>query len=873
MREQGGGVSLFVALIGVGAGLLLPAEQAQAQVSVDTPGWFPFVMLPMDNPKASPVDLSFLNTPGTQGRISIRDGRFVDPQGNRVRFLGTNVTFSACFPEKEHATAIARRLAQLGFNVVRFHHMDARDIWLPGQKELDPAKLDRLDWFIHQLKRNGIYTNINLHVSRTYPGLRELDLPRAYRYGKVLDKFHDPYIELQEKYATDLLVRTNPYTGLSLAHDPAIAFVELNNENTMLRLSPGEARALVEPFRSPLLAKWRGWLTRTYQSLEAVTAAWNEGVVPLGGELLRNHDFAQGLEHWILEGRKPGVCDFAVAGEDGGSQAIRVTMQEEGKVSWAYQLHQLDVPVANGTGYTVRFRARSDPARDVSVGLRFAKAPWTFVSGRRSFRLMPKWQDVVLPVQVQGVVEDIPVRLSVNMGAAVGMVEVTSPSLRPGRELFHPGDARSLAELDFPGAGWPPAAVRSFRRFLVDTERAYVKRLRRHLTAKLGVESLVVDTQASYGGYWGLLREATLCGSIDMHAYWQHPRFPGKPWDGANWNIPNTSMVAAADGGTLARLAHYRLRGMPYTVSEYNHPAPNDHAAELFPMVSAFAAHQDWDGVYQFCYGNRTENLTVGKISSYFSLAQHSAQLVFAPIAALVFRRGAVPPGPGPVRVGLPVEHMGKDLATAWPGPRNWLPTDVLPLRAVLGNRYEVEFTDVGSEPVVPQLPSAPDGAAQIATSHIIWQASGDAPRFTVTAPAVRCAVGWIAGEDVELGDVRLKVDMPAGTWVCAALASVDSRPIVESAKLVLSLATRVENSNMGWDEERKTVGRKWGSAPVVAQGVPAEIILPGRSAPRAWALDTRGEKSSPVSVSRTDDGWRLAVGPQYKTLWYVIER
>lgn len=866
-------MSLLVALIGVGAGALLPTGQAQAQVSADTPGWFPFVMLPMDNPEASPVDLSFLNTAGTQGRISIRDGRFIDPAGGRVRFLGTNVTFSAAFPEKEHAAAISRRLAQLGFNVVRFHHMDARDIWLPGQKALDPAKLDRLDWFIRQLKQNGVYSNINLHVSRTYPGLRELDLPRAYRYGKVLDKFHDPYIELQEQYATDLLAHTNPYTGLALAHDPAIAFVELNNENTMLGLGPGEARELPELFRSPLLAKWRRWLTRTYKSLKTVTEIWNEGVVPLGDELLRNHDFGQGLEDWSLEGRKPGVCDVAVVADGAAVPAIRITMQEEGKVSWAYQLHQLDVPVANGTDYTIRFRARSEPPRDVSVGLRFAEAPWTFVSGRSNCRLTPEWKDVVLPVHVEGVEGGVPVRLSVNMGAAVGMVELAGPSLRSGRELFRPGDARSLEDLDFPETGWPPATVRDFRRFLVDTEKAYVRRLRKHLTQKLGVESLVVDSQASYGGYWGLHREATLCDFIDMHAYWQHPRFPGKPWDGANWNIPNTSMVAAEDGGTLARLAHYRLRGKPYTVSEYNHPAPNDYAAELFPMVSAFAAHQDWDGVYQFCYGNRTESLTAGKVSSYFSLAQHSAQLVFAPIAALLFRGGAVPPGPGPVRVGLPVEHMDKGLATAWPDYRNWLSADVLPYRAVLGNRYEVEFTDAGPEPVVPPLPKAPEGGDQIATPHLTWQATGDAPRFTVNAPAVRCAVGRIAGESIELGDVRLKVDMPAGTWVCAALASVDSRSIADSARVLLSLATRIENTNMGWDAERKSVGKKWGSAPVVAQGVPAEIILPGDAAPRVWALDPRGEKSSPISVSRTGNGWQLVVGPQYRTLWYVIER
>ena len=34
-------------------------------------------------------------------------------------------------------------------------------------------------------------------------------------------------------------------------------------------------------------------------------------------------------------------------------------------------------------------------------------------------------------------------------------------------------------------------------------------------------------------------------------------------------------MVADTNGGNLARLAVYRLAGKPFTVTEYDHPAPN----------------------------------------------------------------------------------------------------------------------------------------------------------------------------------------------------------------------------------------------------------------------------------------------------------
>ena len=125
-------------------------------------------------------------------------------------------------------------------------------------------------------------------------------------------------------------------------------------------------------------------------------------------------------------------------------------------------------------------------------------------------------------------------------------------------------------------------------------------------------------------------REATLSDFVDMHSYWQHPHFPGKPWDGNNWRIGNTSMVANASGGTLFRLAAHRVAGMPFTVSEYDHPAPSDYSAELFPMFASVAGVQDWDAIYQFCYGSAGVSVESTKLAGYFSLAPHPGKMAFA---------------------------------------------------------------------------------------------------------------------------------------------------------------------------------------------------------------------------------------------------
>lgn len=849
--------------------LVLGFQVALGQVPPD--GWFPFVMSPLDTAAASPVDVSFLNGGPASNRIAVRDGRFVDEAGKRVRFLGVNITFSGCFPEKGQATQIARRLAQLGFNVVRFHHMDARDIWLPDQTALDPEKLDRLDWFIHELKENGVYANLNLHVSRTYPGLKEANLPYGYRYGKMVDRFYEPFVLMQEEFATALLDRVNPYTKLRVADDPAVAFVEMNNENTLLAMRGEAITGLSGPYRASLEAKWRGWLKRRYPEAGALAKAWDVGAEAPGPELLRNAGFQQGLDGWSAQGPKKDVCTLDVGEGPAGARAAVFRVLKAPEVSYGNQLHQIGVKLEEGRTYTLRFQGRADPPREISAYLSFADGPWTAVAERHRVKLDGAWREHVLVFKVRGLDPAHPIRLSLGLGEATGDVGFASVSLRSGRPAFHL-PASGIGGLGLAEAHWPPRAVADFREALVDIERETVDRIARHIREKIGIKGLLCDTQASYGGCWGLRRELAVSDYVDMHAYWQHPRFPGKPWDPNNWTIPNTSMVADPQGGTFGRLALYRGAGKPYAVSEYNHPAPNDQAAELFPTLGAFAAVQDWDAVYQFSYLN-SGNAGNGKINGYFELAHHSAQLVFAPIAAIMFRAGGVGPLSETLSVGFPLEGMRDQLETDWINADKWVIGAAAAPGAVLSRRVSSRIIDRGEGPVLEPAPPAPPEGRLIDTAQLTWNPAGEHPEFLVRGPAARAAVGVLGGRRIELGDVSFEIRSPAKTWACAALASLDGRPIADSGRMLLALATRAENTGMVWNADRTTLGKKWGEAPVIAQGVPAVISLPGAAEPIVTALDPKGERAGNVPVKRATGGWTIEVGPGNRTLWYAIER
>ena len=77
----------------------------------------------------------------------------------------------------------------------------------------------------------------------------------------------------------------------------------------------------------------------------------------------------------------------------------------------------------------------------------------------------------------------------------------------------------------------------------------------------------------------------------------------------------------------------------------------------------------------------------------------------------------------------------------------------------------------------------------------------------------------------------------------------------------------------MGFSEDRRTVGRRWGEAPVCIEPVEAAVELPkGR-----WtchALRPDGTRGAEVPVEQAADRrQRIGLDPKYGTMWYFLER
>ena len=74
-------------------------------------------------------------------------------------------------------------------------------------------------------------------------------------------------------------------------------------------------------------------------------------------------------------------------------------------------------------------------------------------------------------------------------------------------------------------------------------------------------------------------------------------------------------------------------------------------------------------------------------------------------------------------------------------------------------------------------------------------------------------------------------------------------------------------------DGNRITLGNRWGDAPVLCEGIAAEIVLPV-PADRAtvYPLDTAGNRRAAVKPTDRDGRAVIAIGPEHQTLWYEVE-
>jgi hypothetical protein len=488
-----------------------------AQVTSNTPGWFAFPMSALDT-NSAPIDLSYLNDKpaGKNGFLRAQNGVIVDGAGKRVKFFATNIGAGGAFVDQATATKIARNLAKLGVNLVRLHQLDYN--WgvglinIPDNGQINQINLAKLDFLVAELKKQGIYVNLNLHVTRQYTGT-----PAGFDFSKALDHFYPPYIAQFKKYARDLLSHRNPYTGLTYANEPAVMVIEVNNENTFGMFEPTAFTRLPAALNGELRRLWLEWLKAKYVTTAGLRAAWGLASAP-GANLVANPNFANNAAGWALENNEGAVSSL---GAIPGAAGVRWTATKAGAVDWGLQVSFPGLSVANGKGYRLSFRAKANAKHPFSTLLALDQAPYSLCGLNEPQTLTTSWQIFSYDFLATGTVPGH-VRVLFNANNRPGTIDLADVKLQPiSFGVLTAAQTLEAGNIPYTATSPNAKAKRDFIEFLVDTEHKHAEEARRYVKTDLGAKQMVNHSQIVFGGMAAAFREKP-SDLVDNHAYWQH---------------------------------------------------------------------------------------------------------------------------------------------------------------------------------------------------------------------------------------------------------------------------------------------------------------------------------------------------------------
>ncbi|NLF39218.1 hypothetical protein GX586_07220 [bacterium] len=262
-------------------------------VANDPGDWFPVVF---ENDQFSPesvIDMSSLvEAPaGTHGFLKRAGANLKFENADKpVKFWGCGANLQYGSLSREQQAQRAKYLRKHGVNMVRQHPV-LGDVGPLRNGQFDQKRIDEFDFYFSEMKKNGIYMTWSVF----YPLLVSADdgydpelfaeleeKENGLRSASGLVNVERGLQDLQLKYVAALLEHTNAYTGLCYADDPALAVLEIQNEDCVFWGAPLNvlAAGMTFPRHSMRLRqRWFAWATNLHGSVEAVRAAWN-GLAP-----------------------------------------------------------------------------------------------------------------------------------------------------------------------------------------------------------------------------------------------------------------------------------------------------------------------------------------------------------------------------------------------------------------------------------------------------------------------------------------------------------------------------------------------------------------------------------------------------------------
>jgi hypothetical protein len=396
-------------------------------------------------------------------------------------------------------------------------------------------------------------------------------------------------------------------------------------------------------------------------------------------------------------------------------------------------------------------------------------------------------------------------------------------------------------------------------RFFSDLESGFFAQMASYLRETLRVKCPLIATadHSHSGSGYALETDAQQLDIIDGHDYWRHPGVPP---------FRHNPMVNEPLNSTVIELSRTALASKPFTVSEVNHPWPNQFACEGIPILAAYGGFLNWNAIVWYTFEPKRDADWRTVLTEPFDMSHDPVKMPQMAAGALMFLRGDLEGAKKTVERSYTKEEVWDSRLMAGTDRPYFTPGFPMSLPLLHGSR--IKSLDGKSLPPITTELVAPYKSD---TEQLIWFTNpADQGLVTIDSPRSQGLVGFVRANHKSVSNLGAEI---SNNFCAISLSSLDVKPIAETSRMLLVTGSRVGNIGLTWNADN-TQPANYGVSPTTVEPVIGKIILKKlERAAKVWAkaLDGSGRiLGAPIPARETESGWEIPVGDPV-TPWYEI--
>jgi len=234
---------------------------------------------------------------GIHGFVQMKGENIQFEDGKKVKFWGVNICSERPYFGKDTIDQWVDFLSKYCINAVRFHKFTQHALNGASSTALSPLLFEKFDYFHYKLKNAGIYSGwspIYGHKIKkadksrllAYNEIEQADLGNHLSFSTIgLVNFAEDLQDLHASLLTSMLNHKNKYTGIRYADDPALIFIEIQNEDDIFFATTDQMVSLCPTYKKLFTSKFCKWLKKKYVNHDALLKFWGLEALKWGEEV------------------------------------------------------------------------------------------------------------------------------------------------------------------------------------------------------------------------------------------------------------------------------------------------------------------------------------------------------------------------------------------------------------------------------------------------------------------------------------------------------------------------------------------------------------------------------------------------------------